>query len=189
MDKMISGITEDNVVLWGCSEGDLKGKIEYYNNIQHFLSGYTEEDVTFTDDRFAKVDVEYDENRVDEIKYRSIGAEKYINEGYIYELTKHEYMKNYKKPIYINFFNNLCLVWDINKIKKPLTFYKKKCRINSEVGKYQNVKDYKWVTDLDYDDAIGVMYRNSKNQYRPLNKDERIRCKKWLLKKNELLKN
>lgn len=189
MDKMISGITEDNVVLWGCSEGDLKGKIEYYNNIQHFLSGYTEDDVTFTEDRFAKVDVEYDENRVDEIKYRSIGAEKYIKEGYIYELTKHNYMKNFKNPIYINFFNNMCLVWNINKLKKPLTFYKKKCRINSEVGKYQGIKDYKWVADLDYDDAIGVMYRNGNNIYRPLNKDERIRCKKWLLKKNELLKN
>lgn len=187
---MISGLTKDNTIIWGVTKGDLLGKIEYYNNINYFLSGYTKEDASFTEERYAPVDIKYDDNeRVDEIKYRSIGAENYINEGYIYELKKHMHMKKFKKPIYINFFDNLCIVWDIKKLKKPLTFYKKKCRITSEFKNTDDRKKYKWVADLDYDDAYAVMYKTEKNIYLPLNKEQRIRCKEWLKEKKRLLED
>lgn len=174
---MVSGYTKDNTVLWGVTKGDLKGKIEYYNHIKYFLSGYTEDEVHFTEERYAPVDVEFeDKERVDELKYRDISASDYLCEGYIYEKKKWNYMKSFNKPYYICFFQDVVIVWDVSKVK--LHFYLKECASNTEFGGYDK-KEMKWVSNLYFDDAHTIFYRKE-NKYIPLNNEQRERCKEWL---------
>lgn len=185
-NDMVSGYTKDNTVLWGVTDGDLNGKIEYYNHINYFLSGYTEEDALFTENQYAKVDVEYKGNeRVDELKYRDIPASRYLNEGYIYEKKKWDYMKNFNKPYYICFFQDVVIVWDVSKVN--LHFYLKECASNTQFGGYDK-KEMKYVSNLQFDDAHTIFYRKG-NKYIPLNNKQRERCKEWLKENRKSLMN
>lgn len=177
---MLTGLTNDNNVISGCSIGDLKGKIEYSNNIQHFLSGYT--DYEFTDNVYEKYDVIYPvDDRVDELKYRDISASDYISDGYIFEYTKYSELIKHKSAHYINFFKDVCLVWKIKEIADENFIYKE-CAVNTQFGGYYN-KHPKLITLLSYDDAT-VLYRGKNGLYRSLNNDEKNRCKEWLKKKS-----
>lgn len=185
--EMVSGYTNDYTVLWGVTKGDLQGKIEYYNHINYFLSGYTQDEVRFTEDRYAPVDVKFEDNeRVDELKYRDISAGQYLKKGYLYELKKWKHMKHYNKPYYICFFKDVVIVWDVSKVKKD--FYLKECASNCQFGGYYK-KEWKWVTNVYWDDAHTIFYIKD-GRYIPLNNEERKRCKKWLQEEyKESLKN
>lgn len=184
---MVTGMTNNKQVITGCSQGDLMGKLEYSNNINHFLSGNSVDDYKFTEDNFSPFDVEYETtDRVDELKYRDISASEYLYSGYLFEYKKYQEMRKHKEKVYINFFNDVCLIWSIGYIPAN-KWCMMPCASNTQFGGYEE-KKMKKVTKLYYDDAT-VLYRQKNGLYRSLNNDEKARCKEWLKKKlnNKLL--
>lgn len=164
-------------------EYEKRGREVYEEYEDHLLSGAT--GYTFTEDEYCKYDVVYDDDRVDEIKYRDIPASRYINGGYIYEKIKYDEHKQHNRAYYVNFFqeenNTITILWDV---KKDHKWYERECA--KSMAEY-NTKKNKIVTYLKFEDAEMVLFNN-----RLLNNDEKNRCEKWLKERwvnKTLLKN
>lgn len=175
---MYKGFTDDGKEVYGCSPSDVLGKIEYARHFEHLSSGETA--YHFTEYVYEKYDVHFDScSRADEIKYRDISASKYVKDGYVLEKTKYDCLKQFDKGYFMCYFkqSNLFMVWDINKINPKWEI--RYCAKDCQFGGYKQKKP-KIVTDLPFDDAITILWKN-----KSLNKEEKERCKKWLLNEIE----